>query len=99
MISQVHIHHWNAEDCSFPIIYPQWCTSCICPVLELCQHNCNTMYIKITVSNVTVIPMATKHINKWVWTLNNLYFICVLQKLGLMLWETKSCLLNVYVDS
>ena len=35
-----------------------------------------------------------KHVNKCVWTLNNLYVIWFSQKPGLMSWETTSCCLK-----
>ena len=33
----------------------QWCTLCSHPVLELHSANCNIMYIKTIVGNLTVI--------------------------------------------
>ena len=45
-----------------------------------------TPHQKVTprmISNLIItntIPEATKHVNKWVWTLHNLYFISFSQK-------------------
>ena len=55
MISQFHIHRYNAEDLSFPIIITKWRTHYIGPVLELRKPNCNIMYMKRSMGNLAVI--------------------------------------------